>query len=811
MSDQMQSLFYRLWEAACQDAPIRPSAKIEDGNFVLTISGNRSNWANLVQRAGVPATAKQTEDGDTLTVRWASHADAIFGADGMIAQRLSNYEMRLPQLHMGRMVQRAIEMESPAVVEAGTGVGKSLGYAAVCLAMGKRCIISTSNKNLQMQLWKKDLPFLQGIFPGKKVALAVGKGNFACRAKCERDGNITIDNADLRQWYSETPTGNTEEITFAVDYKALKGITVDEECTGKHCPFYYNCFYYLNRDAMKNADVIICNHALLCIDQVAGGNVLPPVDVTVIDEAHKLVDYARNALGAEFTFNAIEKAIGLAEGFSDNCGDVDLLRAKFEAEISAYLRGKDEPQVGINRDAEFTHAKTLAEALLGIADDVWPEDEGPADAEETRLYKRSRRIRTTAAKVTAIATPNEFVRWIEQARRDDPLKLCAQPSDVSAFVGRIAGVYTEQHTAEHPDYTRCTRCSRQLTAKTVALLDGKPYGPDCIQHVDPYGDAETVSLHEWLAAEHAAPDAAKTEQAITYRATIFTSATLAAPDMTHFLHTCGLPDAIQMQAKSPFDYENNALLYVPNGTAPAPSAPEWMLWMFDQVRRLVLAADGGAFLLFTSYNAMTQALQELRYTFTTKGMTVLVQGEMPKLEIAKRFKAEKRAVLFATKSFWEGVDIQGDALRLVVVDKLPFEAPSPLTAAMEADVTDAARAAGLTGKPLEMAPFNQLRVPRMIIDLKQGAGRLIRTATDKGVIAILDSRIRATQYGRNAVLPALPDAPVTSRIEAAEAFLQSLVPVEPVTLRNPVPSTVYAPYTPPPPQAPDWIDWRVQG
>ncbi len=809
MSDKLQALIYDIWESACQDAPIRPSGKVEDGRFVLTITGNRDNWANLVQRAGVPSGAEQTIDGDTLTVRWPSLADKIFGAGGLIAQRLDNYEVRLPQLYMARMVQRAIEMDAPAMVEAGTGVGKSYAYAAMCMMMGKRCIISTSNKALQMQLWKKDLPFLQSIFPGKKVALAVGKSNFACRQKCENgNGDILIPDANLAEWYAFTATGNTEEITFPVDYKTLKSVTVDDECAGKHCPLYYNCFYYSNRDAMKLADVIICNHALLCIDQVAGGNVLPPADVTVVDEAHKLPDYARNALGAEITFAAIEKAIALADGYSDTTEASDVQRIAFEREISIWLRGKDDPQVGVHRDVEFTTGQTLADTLLDLADDVWLEDEGPTDAEEIKLSKRANRIRSMANKIVMLARPGEFVRWIEQARRDEPLKLCAQPSNVAAFIGQLAGVYTEADAPQRLDHTHCTRCSRQLTAKTVHLLDGKPFGPDCIQHVDPYGDADVVELQAWLDAEHTTPDAPE-RTGMTSRATIFTSATLAAPDLSHFLHICGLPDALQMQARSPFDYENNALIYLPNGTSPAPNEPTWMLWMFDQVRQLVMAADGGAFLLFTSYNAMTQALNELRYTFTSRGMTVLVQGEMPKLEITKRFKAEKRAVLFATKSFWEGVDIQGDALRLVVIDKMPFEAPSPLTTAMEADVTDAARAAGLTGKTLEMAPFNQLRVPRMIIDLKQGAGRLIRTATDKGVIAILDSRIRSTQYGRNAVLPALPPAPVTSRIEAAVAFLRQIMPAEPVTLRQTVPTMAAQPYTPPPPQAPDWIDWSV--
>jgi ATP-dependent DNA helicase DinG len=247
--------------------------------------------------------------------------------------------------------------------------------------------------------------------------------------------------------------------------------------------------------------------------------------------------------------------------------------------------------------------------------------------------------------------------------------------------------------------------------------------------------------------------------------------------MAHFMRSAGLPQALQMQAASPFDYASNALLYLPSGTAPAPSAPNWLAWAIDEMRQLVLAARGGAFLLFTSYNAMNRAAAELGPIFAKRGLTVLVQGELAKLETARRFRSDGNAVLFATKSFFEGVSIDGAALRLVVVDKMPFEAPTPLTQAMEADLLDKGRAAGMQGKSLEMYPFNALRVPRMIIELKQALGRLIRTSTDTGVMAVLDSRVRASMYGRSAVIPSLPPAQLVSRIELVQSFYGTLPPV----------------------------------
>ena len=769
------SLMISLWQSACQDTPKRPSARVKDGHFVLTINGNRDNWAAITQAAGVPQSATTTIDGDTMTVRWPSVADQIFGADGHIAKLLPNYEVRLPQLYMARLVQRAIEMGQPAVVEAGTGTGKSYAYAAVCMALGKKVIISTSNKALQMQLIEKDLPFLQRIWPGKKVAVSVGKGNYACRLKCGEYGE-KISGNELFDWYQRTVTGNTEEIDFAVDYKALRDIAVDDECTGKHCDFYDECFYYRARAALQNADVVVTNHALLCLDQVAEGHILPPADVVVVDEAHKLPDYMRSARGCEITVSQMQRSVALAEGYADMDAIGDALDAltTLERSIALATNNTDDSQVQIHHDEKLDGAVDLTQHLLNLADDVFPEDELPSDPDEIKLAKRATRMRHMAGKVAMMAGPTKdgYVRWIEQSRSGDPAKLCSQPFDVSRWIAQLAGVNVVPAT-QRPDWTRCERCHRTLTAERVAILDGKPYGPDCVHYVDAFGDAETVLLADWLALD-------RTEApALTYsaKATIFCSATIAAPDMAHFMRTAGLPQALQMQAASPFDYASNALLYLPSATAPAPNAPGWLAWAIDEMRQLVLASKGGAFLLFTSYNAMNTAVAELARIFAARGLTVLVQGEMPKLELARRFRSDGNAVLFATKSFFEGVSIDGAALRLVIVDKMPFEAPTPLTQAMEADMLDKARAAGISGKTLELYPFNHLRVPRMIIELKQALGRLIRTSTDTGVMAVLDSRVRASMYGRSAVIPSLPPAALCSRMALVQAFYGTLPPV----------------------------------
>lgn len=789
MSDY-QALMISLWQSACQDTPSRPSAQCRDGHFVLTVNGNRDNWSDIVRAAGAPDHAETTISGDTLIVRWPSVADTTFAAGGLIARLLPNYEPRAPQLHMARMIQRAIEMQCPAVVEAGTGTGKSFAYAAVCMAMGKRVIISTSNKALQMQLIDKDLPFLQRIWPAKRVAISVGKGNYACRAKCGPHGEAILDEA-LLDWYAGTGTGNTEEIAFAPDYKAIKAMTVDDECTGKHCPYYADCFYYQARAELRDADVIVTNHALLCLDQIAEGNILPPADVVVVDEAHKLPDYMRGAWGAELTIAQVQKAINLADGYAeiDRLGEAQDAVYTLERSINIHSARADDPQVLVATDVDLAGAATLASCLLSMADDVWPEDDLPADGDDKKLARRAQRIRNMADKLAMLAGPTKpnYVRWIEQGRNGEQSKLVCQPVDVSAYVAKLAGINT-QPRAVH-DYTHCARCHRKLTAERVAVLEGKPYGPDCIQAIDAFGDAETVSLAEWLAQDRTG------EPMLTYsaQATIFTSATLAAPDMAHFMSSAGLPYALQMQAASPFDYASNALLYQPAGSEPAPGTAGWLGWAIDQMRSLVLSSGGGAFLLFTSNTAMRQAAAELAPVFAARHLTVLVQGDMPKMEIQRRFRDDGNAVLFATKSFFEGVSIDGSALRLVVVDKMPFEAPSPLTQAMEAAALDKARAAGITGKTLEMYPFNTLRVPRMIIELKQALGRLIRTQTDMGVMAVLDSRVRKSVYGRSAVIPSLPPAQLVSRLEAVQGFFNALPPLPEKLTKAPAAVSIIAP------------------
>jgi ATP-dependent DNA helicase DinG len=681
----VKDILIQLFTDAARGTPSRDTIKIVDGCWQMTSkSNNKEKWGKTCALAGVPADAEQIISGDALIVRWPSYADMIFGADGLMAKALPNYEMRPGQLHMARLVQRAIEMGEPFVCEAGTGIGKSFAYAAICMAMNKKVIIATSNKALQMQLYNKDIPFLQTLFPGKKMALAQGKSNYVCWENCKAG----VSDQRFADWIQTTKTGSIEELTF--DYQDASKYTVDDECTGKRCDFYAQCFYFQQKALRNDADVIICNHSLLALNHhFQNAQILPAADVVVVDEAHQLPNYVRNAIGWEYYAGMVRKALGrVYDRDSVYVGTAENLLLDLESEVVKYSSKFGDKQITIPDDMTFDSGIALADELYAIATAVWPMDGDVVNKDERKKERRAKALRNLASNLTdlCVGTEKGHVRWIDT----DTPKITNVPFDVSAFI-------------------------RSMVEHTFELSDDRDLEDD-------YSDDEPA-----------------TQGKPVY---ILASATLATPALAGFKRECGITHGFELIAQSPFDYANNALLYVPNGGTPPPNQPDFLQYLVDEVRGLVMSSGGGVFLLFTSWANMKHCSDALRQEFA-KHFPVYVQGELPKLEIARRFKTDGNAVLFATKSFWEGVDIPGDALRCVIIDKMPFAAPSPLFKAREKTSSN---------------PFVDIALPEMIIDLKQGVGRLVRRATDRGVIAILDSRIRSKPYGRNIVLKSLPPA-----------------------------------------------------
>ena len=773
--NDLRKMLFRLWESACEDKPQRQSARVEDEHFVLTITGNQHRWNELCELNGVPAYAEQTDDGTTLQVRWPSHADRIFAPGGMLDQHLNNYEYRPAQMHLGRLVQRALEMNAAAFLEGATGTGKSFVYLCIALAMNKRVIVAAPTTALQMQLYRKDAPFLLSLpeFQGKRVEFAMGKNRYVCRLKTEdhQTGALAVNDPRFFAWYETTDTGNLEELEFALEHEDRKRIAIDDGCLGKMCARYADCFYYEAKARRQSADIIITNHTLLALHEMyPGAGILPDnVDLLVVDEAHQLPRYVMSALGTEFTPTGVQLALRQAENAGADTVEATLAADLFEGEMFGFVRSRHEREIGVLPHHTFETGLRLSAALREAAEEVWPDGALPSETHEILAARTARGVRSMADNVRRFAEPtrDNHVRVVKN--EDRGLTFQDIPFDVSAFIAGLHGVETTREVTI--DHTRCTRCGRSLTAEKVAVLDGKPYGPVCIDAVDVLGDAEVWDLAEWLSMDHPKPAVHKTDGT---KPVVFTSATLAAPDMSAFMRKCGIDDGMQMVTASPFGFAENALLFVPDTHAPAPNngdREEHTAYVISTMRQLVGHAQGGAFLLFTSNVVMRAAADVLRYEFEDRGWPVYVQGELPKLEIVRRFKEHGSAVLFATKTFWEGVDVQGEGLRLVVIDKLPFEAPNPVNQAQEAALRNWAELnLGLRGNKLKWYPFEAQRVPDMIIDLKQGTGRLIRTQDDYGVIAILDPRLRSTQYGRRMVLPSLPPAAATDNVERVRGF-----------------------------------------
>lgn len=692
------------FQTAAIDTPEAPTFKIVNGQWVITVTG-KANWRKVAELAGVPADAEQSASGEVMTFRFPSWSDAYFGKGGVMDRSMSGYEVRKGQLHLARMVQAAAMLKEPLFGEAPTGTGKSFAYLVPLLAMGKKVIVSTSNKALQMQLYKKDLPFLATLFPGVKYAIAQGKSNYICNAKVA-DG---VDNPDLAEWLKTTDSGNIEELTF--DLPSKERYTLDEECTGKRCGYFAGCHYYKAKEARKNAQVIICNHALLALHHLYPlANILPAADVIVVDEAHQLPQYVRNALGIQLVSARIEKAIQIAHEEHVDVSGAHTLRYAFDREIARYIGNESQKQLGVGDDVTFQSGIELAKLLREFAKGVWDNTEEPTDHHEARLQRRAERIKRIATQVSAFcnATADGHVRWVDT---DGPT-LNDAPYDVAGFIN--------------------------------AMVEGKLYDGADTEHDD--GD----------------DDNAPVDGAPTF---VFVSATLASPTLASFMRECGVNHGLQLIAESPFDYERNSMLYVPAATAPSPDSSEYLPFLVAQMRELVYGTRGGAFLLFTSYRNLQHCLNALRHEFE-RNFPVFVQGELPKVEIAKRFQAAGNGVLFATKSFWEGVDIPGDALRNVIIDKMPFPAPSPLLKARQ-------NAVG------EENSFKLILLPEMIIDLKQGVGRLIRRASDRGVCAIIDPRLRSKPYGRNIVLKALPPSRLIASIAPVNDFFAPTAPAFP--------------------------------
>jgi ATP-dependent DNA helicase DinG len=635
----------------------------------------------------------------------AANLSDIFGPDGRLAERLPGFSYRASQQRMAECVQAALASGRHAVLEAGTGIGKTYAYLIPVLLSGQHAIISTGTRTLQDQLHARDLPMLGAVLGRPvKVALLKGRANYLCQhrfALAREDARALRwpgALAALDEWARVTDSGDLTELDALPEEPSLHALvtsTVDN-CLGTRCAHYDRCFVLSARRRAQAAQVVIVNHHLLLADlalrESGFGELLPGADAVVVDEAHLLPEIAQQffgvALGSREIGRLARDSAVEAEAAGIGAGLAPLLEAlDRDARMAEDLAGDESARVpwpGVPR-ALTDRLLSWREPLAALAAAL----ELSADASAGLARCRERAVDALARlQRIAEADAGEGLRWVDMARR--AVTAHFTPADTGAALG--------------------------------ARID-------------------TQGGH-W----------------------IFTSATLAVgEDFTHFASRVGVSDAIEAVLESPFDYERSARLYLPQGL-PEPAREDHVDALLGAAWPLVEAAGGGAFFLFTSYRALHRAQRWL--LDRPVPWPLLVQGSGARSELLERFREAGDAVLLGTGSFWQGVDVRGPALRVVVIDKLPFASPGdPLVRAR----LDAIRRAGGD-------PFGAFQLPQAVLALKQGVGRLIRDFDDRGLIVIGDPRLRTRPYGR-VFLASLPRMPQLEEPRDALAFATGLRPV----------------------------------
>ena len=652
-------------------------------------------------------------------------ARAFFTEGGALSRVVEGYEPRDGQRRMAEAVAAVVSEGGTLLAEAGTGTGKTLAYLIPAILSGHRVLVSTGTKNLQEQIFYKDLPALQKALGRPFTAtLMKGRSNYLCRHRWQIykdgvDGDSSpnarlIDVGDrtflpiVDAWANSTQSGDRAELRdIPEDLPMWKEIAAEASaCLGSQCPRYGDCFVTLMRQRAAESDVVIVNHHLLCADaavrQDAYGEVIPACPTLVVDEAHQLEDVATQYFGIAFSNAQIEDLVRdgarllAGKPFGDRDEEVhralarlaDRNRLFFAAIAGApvFRAGGGDRRARYGADAladYFEDGMMLAGALEGLEATlalIASAAQSEETTEETKtLQSRASQLRTDL-RILMAADDDDYVYYVEHRGRT--LVLRASPIDVSRII-------------------------------STALFE-------------------------------------------RFRTTILTSATLAIEGGFDYVKSrLGIRHADELCVPSEFDYTKQALLYLPK-RMPPPKAPNFTEAAARETIQLLQRSRGRAFVLFTSYAVLRGVQQFLEMSLS---YPLLVQGTAPRSQLIEQFRATPHAVLLATSSFWQGVDVVGDALSCVIIDKLPFASPGdPVTSAR----IDAINAAGGDA-------FGDYQVPLAILTLQQGLGRLIRHRNDRGVLAVLDPRLKTMGYGRR-FLASLPPAPVTSELDAVAKF-----------------------------------------
>jgi ATP-dependent DNA helicase DinG len=655
----------------------------------------------------------------------AAVADA-FSDRGALARVVDGYEPRDGQRRMAESVAAVIEQGGTLLAEAGTGTGKTLAYLVPSLLSGHRLLVSTGTKNLQEQIFFKDLPALrESLGVPFTATLMKGRSNYLClhrwdldRQSPERDVLMPI----VDRWAQKTETGDRAELRdFPEDVSFWRDIAADSEtCLGTKCPRYGDCFITKMRQRAAESDVVIVNHHLLCADasvrQSEYGEVIPSCPTLVVDEAHQLETIATQYFGRAVSNFRVDDLVRDGERLQD-------LTARQSEEISrALMRISDHSRL-------FFTGVALARAAQPHESQRRYTAEAIADHAEEGL-----------ALAGALEGLEATLALIQSTKR----------SPVDSAVDPVAGgLQASGELAEA--FATLQRRAAELRDDLRFLL--RASDPDYVYYIEGRGRGIFLKASP-IDVSRIVRDALFDRM----RTTVLTSATLAVDGSFDYVKSrLGIRTADAVRVASEFDYAKQALLYLPR-RIPPPKSPAFAEAAAREIIEILKRSRGRAFVLFTSYSVLrtVQAFVEMAVPYP-----ILVQGGAPRTELIEQFRSTPNAVLLATASFWQGVDVVGDALSCVVIDKLPFASPG--------DPVTAARIEAINARGGDA--FADYQVPLAILALQQGLGRLIRHRTDRGVLAILDPRLRTMGYGRR-FLASLPPAPVTHDLDAVARFFE---------------------------------------